>query len=81
MPNFCLSLRQKRGNMNLTIFNERENTIQKIKFGGSKVAELLQQLKLNQEAFLVVRNNEVITEEEILNDKDKIELLSVVSGG
>ncbi len=67
--------------MNITVFNERENTRTKVNFNGTKVVELLQQLGLNQEVFLVVRNHEVITEEEILNDNDKIELLSVVSGG
>ncbi len=67
--------------MNLTIFNEREQTTVKIKFAGTKVKDLLHYLKLNPESFLVVRNSEVITEEEILQDQDKIELLSVISGG
>ncbi len=67
--------------MYLEICNERERTTTKIEFAGSTVKELLQHLKLNPEAFLVVRNSEVITEEEILQDQDKIELLSVISGG
>lgn len=67
--------------MNLTIFNEREQTTTKINFAGNTVKELLGHLKLNPEAFIAVRNREVITEEEILHDRDKIELLSVISGG
>jgi len=67
--------------MYLEVFNEREQTNHKIEFAGSTVKELFAHLKLNPEAFLVVRNSEVITEEEILLDQDKIELLSVISGG
>ncbi len=67
--------------MNLIIFNEREQTTTKIDFAGNTVKELLQYIKLNPEAFLVVRNSEVITEEELLQDNDRLELLSVISGG
>jgi len=67
--------------MYIEIFNERERTTTKVEFTGTKVRDLLSQLKLNPEAFLVVRNSEVITEEEILQENDRIELLSVISGG
>lgn len=67
--------------MYLEIFNEREQTTSKIEFAGTTVKELLTHLKLNPEAFIVVRNSEVITEGELLQDQDKIELLSVISGG
>ena len=67
--------------MHLEIFNEREGSTILIEFAGSKVKDLLDHLKLNPEAFLVVRNNEVVTEEEILQDQYKVELLSVISGG
>jgi len=67
--------------MELTIFRELEQSTEKISFSGEKVKELLEQLKINSETVLVIRNNEVITEEEILHDNDKLEILSVVSGG
>lgn len=67
--------------MYIEIYNEREQTTEKINFTGTKVKDLLNQLKLNPESFLVVRNSEVITEEDVLQDQDKIELLSVISGG
>ncbi len=67
--------------MYIEVFNEREQTTIKIEFAGTKVKDLLNQLKLNPEAFLVVRNHEVITEEETLGDNDYLELLSVISGG
>ena len=67
--------------MNLEIFNERERAVSKITFVGKTVKELLKQLNLNPEAVIVVRNCEVITEEETIQDRDRIELLSVISGG
>ena len=67
--------------MNITVLNEREHDTTKIDLQGKTVFDLLQQLKINPEVVIVVRNTEVITEDEILNDNDMIELLSVVSGG
>lgn len=67
--------------MRIEVYNERENTTIRIELAGNKVKDLLNQLKLNPEAFLVVRNKEVIAEQEILQDEDRIELFSVISGG
>ncbi len=67
--------------MNITVLNEREHTTRNITFSGKTVFDLLKQLKINPEVVIVVRSNEVITEDEILHDQDTIELLSVVSGG
>lgn len=67
--------------MDITIFNEKEQTAEKISFSGQTVKELLSHLEINPETVLVVKNSEVITEKEILSDQDKLELLSVVSGG
>lgn len=67
--------------MYIEVYNEREQTTTKVELTENTVKELLQHLKLNPESFLVVRNSEVITEDEVLHDKDRIELLSVISGG
>lgn len=67
--------------MNITVKKEREQTTEKINFSGKTVKELLRQLKLNPETVIVVRNAEVITEDEPLRNKDRLEILSVVSGG
>ena len=67
--------------MEITIFNEKAGTTSEISFAGNKVNELLKQIDVNPETVLVVRNNEVITEEETLKDKDTLDLLSVISGG
>ena len=67
--------------MDITIKNEKDSTTNEINFQGKTVRELLKQIQINPETFLVIRNNEVLTEEEELKDKDKLELLSVISGG
>ncbi|MEW5897113.1 MAG: MoaD/ThiS family protein [Nanoarchaeota archaeon] len=67
--------------MNITVFNERDNTTHKISFRRKTVKDLLLQLKINPENVIIVKNNEVLTEEEKLGSGDKIELLSVISGG
>lgn len=67
--------------MEITVIKERERTTRKVRFNGKTIREFLTKLKINPEVVLVVRKNEVLTEEEILHDKDVIELMSVVSGG
>ncbi len=67
--------------MYVEVFNEREQTATNVELEGRKVKDLLNKLKLNPEAFLVIRNDEVLTEDETLHDHDRIELLSVISGG
>ncbi len=67
--------------MKITVIQERTNRTEIIYFKGKTVKELLRQLQINLETVLVVRKNEVITEDELLSDKDEIKLLSVISGG
>lgn len=67
--------------MEIELFIERENNTQGIEFKGTTVLDLLKQIRVNPETVIVVRRGEVITEQESLKDKDKIELLSVISGG
>lgn len=67
--------------MKITVKNEKDSTTNEISFLGSTVKELLEQIAINPETFLVIRNNEVLTEEEELKDQDQLELLSVISGG
>ncbi len=63
----------------VNVFIERENKTEKIKAKNAK--EIMQVLNINPETVLIVRNNELILQEENLNDNDKIKLLSVISGG
>ncbi|MFH0701901.1 MAG: MoaD/ThiS family protein [Candidatus Woesearchaeota archaeon] len=67
--------------MEINVTLEKDNSTKKVQFKGKLLKEFLQQLKLNSEAIIITRNNEVLTEEEPLKNKDKLIVLSVVSGG
>ncbi len=64
----------------MNVFIERDSSTKKLKFSGT-VSQLLQKLELNPTAVLVARNNALVTEDDSLNDKDEIKILSVISGG
>ena len=49
--------------------------------GPKRTKDLLRELNLVVEAHLVIRDNELVTEDEILYDKDRIEIRPVISGG
>ena len=49
--------------------------------GPKKVKELLCELNLVAEAHLVIRGNDLVTEDEMLYDKDQVEIRPVISGG
>ena len=64
----------------MEIFVERTKKNLKKDFSG-KAKDLLKLLKINSESVLVVRNGELITEEDKLDNDDSVKLLSVISGG
>lgn len=64
----------------MKLFIERENVRKRLKFSG-KVSALLRRLKLNPTAVLVSKNNNLVTEDDTLSDKDEVKILSVISGG
>lgn len=49
--------------------------------GGKKLAEVAKELNLNLEACLVVRDNTILTRDELVKDTDVIEIFPAVSGG
>lgn len=49
--------------------------------GPTRVQQLLKRLDLTPEAYLVIRGNELVTEDTVLEDSDSIEIRSVISGG
>ena len=49
--------------------------------GPKRVRELFKELQLIPEAYLVIRNNDLVTEDEVLQDTDHIEIRPVISGG
>ncbi|MBW2975820.1 MoaD/ThiS family protein [Candidatus Woesearchaeota archaeon] len=68
--------------MQIAIFYDRWDKSRAIKLAGNpSVKDLLEKMKLNPVTVIISRNNTIITEEEKLKDRDKIRLISVVSGG
>lgn len=49
--------------------------------GPKKARDLLKELNLVVEAHLVIRGDELVTEDEMLFDKDHVEIRPVISGG
>jgi len=63
----------------MKVYIEREDKTVEVK--AKNVKEILNKLKINSNSVLVARNKELVTEDCELKDSDKIEILSVVSGG
>lgn len=49
--------------------------------GPKKAKDLLRELNLMAEAHLVIRGDELVTEDETLSDLDQVEIRPVISGG
>lgn len=49
--------------------------------GPKRVREMLRDLNLTPEAHLVIRGDDLVTEDEMLKDDDVIEVRPVISGG
>jgi len=49
--------------------------------GPKRAKDVLRDLNLVVEAHLVIRGDELVTEDEVLSDKDQIEIRPVISGG
>ncbi|MFP3289752.1 MAG: MoaD/ThiS family protein [Candidatus Nanopusillus acidilobi] len=65
----------------IRVFIERYFTENDIEFNGNTVKDLLNMLNLDSSRFIVVKNGEIVTEEDIINDGDYIKILDSVSGG
>ncbi len=64
----------------MKIFIEKDKKNIEKKFFG-KTFDLLKLLNINPETVLVVKNGELISEDETLKDSDTVKILSVISGG
>ncbi len=64
----------------MEIFIERKNQNKKLKFSG-RASTLLKMLKLKPSAVLVVKNGNLVAEDALLDNKDRVKILSVISGG
>ncbi len=43
--------------------------------------EIMKELKINPTTIIITKNNELVTEEAKISEKDEIKFLSVISGG
>ena len=68
--------------MQISVFFDKENKEKTIEVGGNaSVKDLLNKMNVNPVTVIVSRDNNIITEDEKVNDNDKIRLFSVISGG
>ena len=63
----------------MNVFIEREN--KHLELEAKNGSELLKTLEINPSTVLIIRNDEVVLPEVELDEKDTIQILSVVSGG
>ncbi|MCH8003775.1 MAG: MoaD/ThiS family protein [Nanoarchaeota archaeon] len=68
--------------MQINVFFDRENKEKTINLDlNSSVKDLLTKMNINPVTVIVSRDSNIITEDEKINDNDKIKLISVISGG
>tara|TARA_Y100000310_G_scaffold41659_2_gene38953 strand:- start:9273 stop:9458 length:186 start_codon:yes stop_codon:yes gene_type:complete len=61
------------------VFIQRENKNHELNVNSIK--DIFSKLNINENEVIIIKNDEIITTNSKLNDNDKIELLSVISGG
>ena len=68
--------------MKLKVFYYRENREISVDLDtNSSVKDLLEKMNINPVSVIVSRNNELAVEDEKINEKDNIRVISVISGG
>ena len=65
--------------MKVIIRNPNRKTLEMS--GGINVETLLKDLDFNPEQVLVIRENELLTRDIVIDDRDTIEILRAISGG
>ena len=67
--------------MKIKVYLEREAKELEIEFTGKTIKDLLDYFNLDWSRFVVVKNGEIVTEDEEINEGDYVKILDVVSGG
>ena len=65
--------------MKIKVFNERNNETKQVNV--KSIKEVIKKLKINLEEVIIIKNNELVTEDAKLKINDEIKFLSVISGG
>jgi sulfur carrier protein ThiS len=70
--------------MRMKVYIEKDDKFIDVKIGKSKKIsgkQLLNKIKINPSAIILVKDDEVVLDDETLEDDNEIKILSVVSGG
>ena len=68
--------------MKIKVFCGRENKEKEVEIGSSTTVKgLLKKMDINPVTVIVSKNNGIVMEDEKLNEKDYIKIISVISGG
>jgi len=68
--------------MQINVYYDREKEEKDVELDeNSSIKDLLTKMKINPVTVIVSKGDDIILENEKLNDKDKIKLISVISGG
>jgi len=65
----------------IKVFIEKDMKEIVIEFKGETIKDLLNSLNLDWARHVVIKNGEIVTEDEKINDGDYIKILDAVSGG
>jgi sulfur carrier protein ThiS len=65
----------------MKVYVESRDFKKTVDFKGGTAGELLKQMKLSSENYVITKNNEIVLESEKLKDKDRVKLFPVISGG
>ena len=66
----------------MKIFIERENKSRNIEIDNPiSIKLLLKKLDISSESVILIKNNDIVLEDELITNDDELKLLSVVSGG
>ena len=66
----------------MEVYIEKEDATKQIKLEqDKKLREILKELEISVNSVILVKNDSICLEDEMVSDKDKIKILSVVSGG
>lgn len=65
--------------MKISVFVERSNV--KKDLDVESLSEVFSELKVNPDTVIIALNGKLVTKSAVIKDGDKVELLSVISGG
>lgn len=65
----------------MKIYIEKQNKLLELKDKARNGTQLLEELSINPDTVILVKNDEVVLPEEDLSEADDIKILSVISGG